>query len=75
VKLAKDELRFEGIQWVVPVGVFPAKEGVSAEQIRERLKKRGKYFYYGEELLEDAFYDKATEATWASLHELEALPV
>jgi hypothetical protein len=24
-------------------------------------------FYYGEELLEDAFYDKATEATWASL--------
>ena len=73
VKLAKDELRFEGMHWVAPVRVFLAKKGVSEEQIRERLKKRGKYFYYGEELLEDAYYDKEAQATWASLRELETL--
>lgn len=75
VALAGDELRLEGIHWVAPVRVFLAKKGVGEQQIRERLKKRGKYFYYGEELLEDAFYDKETEATWASLHELESLRV
>jgi hypothetical protein len=75
VKLAKDELRFEGVHWVAPVRVFLMKKGVSEGQIAERLKKRGKFFFYGEELLEDAFYDKATESTWASLHELEALKV
>ena len=64
VKLAKDELRFEGVHWVAPVRVFLMKKGVSEGQIAER-----------EELLEDAFYDKATESTWASLHELEALKV
>ncbi|HEY5828343.1 MAG TPA: hypothetical protein VIV01_08280, partial [Hyphomicrobiaceae bacterium] len=61
--------------WVAPVRVFLMKKGVSEGQIAERLKKRGKFFFYGEELLEDAFYDKATESTWASLHELEALKV
>lgn len=73
VQLAKSELRFDGVHWSVPVAVFLTKKGVDQATIAAKLKRSGKFHYYGTEHLEDAHYDKASETTWAPLRELEEL--
>lgn len=73
VKLTNQELRYDGQNWVVPVRVFLTKKGVSQSDIRTGLQKKGNFFYYKQELLEDAYYDKPTKATWVALRELEEL--
>ncbi|MBM3609308.1 MAG: hypothetical protein FJX29_12805 [Alphaproteobacteria bacterium] len=73
VKLASSELRYEGMGWFAPAGIYLTKKGVSYTEIKAKLKKKGKSFFYGDVLLEDAFYDAETNTTWVSIRDLEAI--
>lgn len=73
VALSSRQLRLERMAWFAPAHVFLAKKGFSYSEISSRLKKRGKYFYFGDTLLEDAFYDTEGNQTWVSLRDLEAI--
>jgi hypothetical protein len=75
VALPSEALRFDGARWVVPARDFLRAKGVAEEEIRRRLKKRGRFFYFGDELLEDAYYDEVGRTTWVALSELEGLAV
>lgn len=70
VTLQSDQWRFIGERWCVPVRVFLLKKNVPETEIATKLKKVGKNFFYGTELLEGAFYDQDTTSTWAPTREL-----
>lgn len=71
--LKSSEWQFVGEQWCVPVRIYLGKKGVSDEIIAQKLKKEGPRFFYGDEWLEGAFYDKNSAATWAPVRELVEL--
>ena len=70
---------FSGERWCVPVHNFLVAKEIPSETVISNLKKKGVYFYYGEELLEGAYYVKANSAlkpnncTWAPAKELMEL--
>lgn len=73
ITLAASDWRFVGEHWCVHARMFLLKKGVSEPDIKTNLKQTDGFFYYGTELLEDAFYDKETSATWAPVRELVEL--
>jgi hypothetical protein len=73
VTLKSSEMKFAGEQWCAPVLTYMKKKGVSAETVASKLKKVGPNSFYGDEWLEGAFYDGASEMTWAPVRELEDL--
>jgi len=73
VTLPANQWRFLGERWCVPVRAYLLKKGVPEATIAANLKKIGKDFYYGTELLEGAFYDIPSSSTWAPAWELIAL--
>lgn len=70
VTLPSDQWRFVGERWCVPVRAFLRKKGVTESDIAANLKKIGPDFFYQGELLEGAFFDLPTSATWAPTREL-----
>jgi len=70
VTLQSDQWRFVGERWCVPVRAFLLKKRVADAEIAAKLKKVGKNFFYGTELLEGAYFDKDTSSTWAPTREL-----
>jgi hypothetical protein len=73
VTLANNQWRFIGERWCIPVRAYLLKKGVTDSTIAANLKKRGNQFFFGDELLEGAFFDVATSSTWAPVHELTSL--
>lgn len=74
VSLPPAQWRYVGERWCIPVRAYLRKRGVPEATIVAQLKKRGPHFFYGDELLEGAFYDIPTSSTWAPVHELLSLP-
>jgi hypothetical protein len=75
VSMANNQWRFIGERWCIPVRPYLLKKGVLDATIAANLKKQGNQFFYGDELLEGAFYDVASSSTWAPVFELKSLPV
>lgn len=73
VRLEPAQWRFIGERWVVPVRAYLLKKGVKDAQIAENLKRDGGQFAYAGDVLEGAFYDKESSATWAPVRELMEL--
>lgn len=67
---------YRGEQWCVPVHAFLVARGVPSQTVVARLKNRNGKFYYGDELLEGAFFVrensplKPNGCTWAPVQEL-----
>lgn len=70
---------FRGERWCVPVLEFLEAKGIPSETIIANLKSRGGLFFYGNELLEGAYYvpegssRKPDGRTWAPVRELTEL--
>ena len=73
VTLKSSEWKFVGEKWCIPVLTYLKKKGVSDQTVAAKLKRTGNQYFYGPELLEGAYYDPATELTWAPVRELEDL--
>lgn len=76
-KLAKANVKFDGVHWSTPVRDYLLQKGLGEDDIQKALKKKGKYYYLGNELLEDAYIDPSTGMAWTSVRELQdvRLPV
>jgi len=67
---------FRGERWCVPVYKFLVAKGISSATIISNLKSKGGKFFFGEELLEGAYYVrpdsslKPNDCTWAPAAEL-----
>lgn len=70
VTLKSTEWKFAGEKWCIPVLIYLRKKGVSDAEVASKLKRTGNNFFYDGELLEGAFFDSATELTWAPAREL-----
>lgn len=70
VTLKSNEWNYVGERWCIPVRAFLLKKNVPEAEISAKLKRDGKNFYFGAELLEGAYYDKASSTTWAPVREL-----
>lgn len=57
-------------RWCVPILDFLVAKGVSPAVVTAKLKMIAGEYFYGRELLEGAYYDKAAQKTWAPLHEV-----
>lgn len=70
---------FRGERWCVPVLEFLQAKGVAAETVIANLKAAGGLFFYGNELLEGAYYVRENSSvqpdsrTWAPVRELMEL--
>ena len=73
VTLKSTQWQFAGEQWCIPVRVYLGKKGISDATIGQKLRKVGPQFFYGEEWLEGAYYEKNSEMTWAPVRELVEL--
>jgi len=76
VGMVWDKWDYRGERWCVPVLEFMAAKGIPAATVAAKLKARGGKYYYGDELLEGAYYVgagatlKPSECTWAPVREL-----
>lgn len=67
---------FRGERWCVPVYEFLVARGIPSATVIAKLKAKGGRFYFGEELLEGAFFADGTSpfkpngCTWAPAREL-----
>lgn len=67
---------FRGERWCVPVHNFLVAKGISSPTVIANLKSKGGKFFYGGELIEGAYFNKADSplkpdnCTWAPAQEL-----